>query len=115
METAYVKDKAQTAIHIDGYGEMHQSNGIIYDTPNIHDGNYHLFGMWWTPEFIRTYYDGKLVAEFTDPKWISQVTSYLYLSDGANFGEFGDQYFVNRELGALTTASIDYVRVWKQK
>lgn len=115
VETAYVNNKAQSVIHIDGYGEMHQQNGIIYDTPNIHDGNYHLFGMWWTPEFIRTYYDGRLVAEFTDPKWISKVASYLYLSDGANFGESGDQYFVNREIGALTKASIDYVRVWKQK
>lgn len=115
FESAFVADEAQTAIHIDGYGDHHQQFATHFKAPNIHDGNYHIFGLLWTPVIIQTFYDGELVATYNNPKWISQVESYLILSDGANFGEKGDQYFINQKNGYLTNASIDYVRVWKNE
>ena len=47
---------------------------------NIYDG-WHSFGLDWTSEYYRFYYDRQLVFEITDKKYISTVTKdYLFLS-----------------------------------
>lgn len=111
FESAWLEDYTKAVIHIDGYGVNHQANTKRYDTPGIHSG-YHVFGMHWTKDFIKIYYDGELKATYSDPKWVVQVPEYLWLSDGASFGYSGDN-FTSEPNGTLTHAYVDYVRVWK--
>jgi hypothetical protein len=44
--------------------------------------------------------------------WIPQNDEYIYLSDGASFGLSGN-YFTSQPIGYLTSAYVDYIRVWK--
>jgi hypothetical protein len=59
------------------------------------------------------YYDGNLSATYKNTKWIPQVDEYLWLSDGASFGIKGDN-FTSQPVGFLTSAYVDYIRVWKK-
>ncbi len=112
FESSWVEDNTNAVIHIDGYGADKQASSRNYSPTGIHSG-YHTFGMWWTKDFINIYYDGTLKAQYTDTKWIPWVKEYLLLSTGAAFGLSGDDFFVNKSLGFLTQAEIDYVRVWQ--
>lgn len=59
------------------------------------------------------YYDGNLSATYKNTKWIPQVDEYLWLSDEASFGIKGDN-FTSQPVGFLTSAYVDYIRVWKK-
>lgn len=109
VETPWTTDNAQVAVHL--HKEQRESKAIKYSTPNIHQG-YHTFALWKTEKFMRVYYDGTLVAEHTDPKWIPLVESFMYVSDGAHWQRAD---FQGQNMGYLTSAKIEYVRVWKQK
>lgn len=113
FEATWTTNKAQSSIHIDGYGAYHQANPIQYTTPNLFIG-YHTWGLWWTATFLRIYYDGSLVAQYYDTKWIPWVPERIILSLTPGWGLSGKQYFTNQPLGLLTQAYVDYVRVWKQ-
>ncbi len=117
FESAWTGDYTKSVIHIDGYGDDHKASTKQYTTPGIHSG-YHTFGMHWTKDFIKIYYDGVLKVTYSDTKFIPWVEEYLWLSDGASFG-LGDEkdtnmFFVDRPLGFLTEAYVDWIRVWKQ-
>jgi beta-glucanase (GH16 family) len=113
FESAWTGDYTKSVIHIDGYGTSHQANTKQYTTPGIHSG-YQTFGMWWTKDFIKIYYNGALKVTYSDVKWIPQVDEFLWLSDGASFGfPDGDPCFTSQPLGFLTEAYVDYIRVWK--
>ena len=112
FESAWVGDYTSCVVHIDGYGKDHKANTIRFDTPNIHD-DYHIWGLLWTEDCMEIYYDGVRKARYSDSKWIPRCLEYLWLSDGAAFGEKGNQYFVDRPIGFLTEAYVDYIRVWK--
>ncbi|WP_299064583.1 family 16 glycosylhydrolase [uncultured Polaribacter sp.] len=111
FESAWTGDYTKSVIHIDGYGDDHQSNTVRYETPGLHQG-YHTFGLLWTPDALKIYYDGELKVTYSDPKWIPQVPQYIWLSDGASFGFSGDN-FTREPIGTLTHAYVDYVRVWE--
>ena len=111
FESAWTGDYTKSVIHIDGYGSDHQSNTVRYETPGLHEG-YHTFGLLWTPDALKIYYDGELKVTYSDPKWIPQVPQYIWLSDGASFGFSGDN-FTREPVGTLTHAYVDYVRVWE--
>lgn len=113
FESAWLQDYTKSVVHIDGYGTDHQSNTKQYNTPNIHDGNYHIWGFLWEADKLSIYYDGVLSVTYTDTKWIPQVNEFIWLSDGASFGIAGD-YFTSQPIGNLTSAYVDYIRVWKQ-
>jgi beta-glucanase (GH16 family) len=113
FESAWTGDFTKAVIHIDGYAANKQASTKQYATAGIHSG-YHTFGMWWTKDFIKIYYDGVFKVEYTDSKWIPWAEEFLWLSNGAAFGlGSGDQYFVDRPLGSLTQAYVDYIRVWQ--
>ena len=59
---------------------------------------------------MKIYYDGVLKTQYTTSKWIPRVPEYIWLSDGASFGD-GD--FQSQPVGYLTEARVDYVRVWQ--
>ena len=109
FESAWVGDFTKSVLHIDGYGKDHQANTKRYETPGIHDG-YHTFGMHWTAEFIKIYYDGELKVTYSERKWRVLVPEFIWLSVGASFGD-GD--FRSQPVGVLSDAKVDYVRVWK--
>ncbi|MEA4935272.1 MAG: family 16 glycosylhydrolase [Paludibacter sp.] len=112
FESAWTDEYTKSVIHIDGYGEHKQANTKQYATPGIHKG-FHVWGMWWTKDFINLYYDGELKVQYTDSKWIPWCEEYLWLSNGASFGVKGAEFFTNQPVGWLTEAYVDYVRVWK--
>ena len=105
-------------LHWDGYAKpAHKSNGGLVKMPNIHDAEYHVFGFEWTPNYLKFYYDGKLVRVMTDPKLIPKVAHFLYFS-GSCFGKSdwvdGDvrkNEFIQK--GGVDNAYVDYVRVYQ--
>ncbi len=104
-------------LHWDGYGADHRSNGSKIETPGIHETEYHVFGFEWSKDFLRWYYDGKIVRELVNPKLIPQVRHYIYLS-GSCFGENnwvdGDiRYNEFIQNGGVDKAYVDYIRVFK--
>lgn len=114
FESAWTGDYTKSVIHIDGYNKNKQASTKRFETPGIHEG-FHTWGMWWTKDFIKIYYDGELKVTYDDSKWIPWCEEYLWLSDGASFGVEGDSFFINQPLGWLTEAYVDYIRVWKSQ
>lgn len=112
FESAWTGDHTSSVIHIDGYGQGANSSTKQYSTPGIHKG-FHTWGMLWTKDYIKIYYDGEFKVQYTGQVWIPRCEEYLWLSDGASFGVQGDRFFVDQPLGWLTEAYVDYVRVWK--
>ena len=114
FESAWVANFTKSVVHIDGYGAHHQSNTKRFGTPNIHEG-YHIWGLHWAPNFMKIYYDGKLMVTYAAPLWIPQAKEYLWLSNGASFGfPKGSKNFIDAPVGFLTNAYVDYIRVWKE-
>jgi len=124
FESVFKSDKVQTAIHYDGYGDDHESYTIEYKTPKVHV-DFHKFGLHWTPNKLEVYYDGSKVSSLNankpfpisvnpvnNHKLVPKVYEWLWLSIGAAFKPTD---FKNQDLGYLTSAYFDYVRVFKQK
>ncbi len=111
FESAWLGDYTKSVIHIDGYGKHHDANTKQYNTPGIHTG-YHTWGFYWTENFMKIYYDGKLKVTYSGDRWIVRANEYLWLSDGASFGIEGD-YFTSQPNDTLTHAYVDYIRSWK--
>ena len=111
FESAWLGDYTKSVIHIDGYGASHQADTRQYNTPGIHN-NFHIWGVFWTADSIKIYYDNSLKVVYANTMWIPQNDEYIYLSDGASFGLSGN-YFTSQPIGYLTSAYVDYIRVWK--
>ena len=109
--SAWLGDYTKSVIHIDGYGASHQADTRQYNTPGIHN-NFHIWGFSWTADSIKIYYDNTLKVVYANTMWIPQNNEYIYLSDGASFGLSGN-YFTSQPIGYLTSAYVDYIRVWK--
>jgi hypothetical protein len=109
FESAWFADTTKATVHIDGYGASHQSTSTQFSVPGIHTG-FHVHGLDWTTNSLKVYYDGVLKATFTG-KWVPQTNEWIWLSDGASFGDIGT--FTNEPVGWLTSAKFDYVRVWQ--
>lgn len=110
FESAWFGDYSKSVVHIDGYGGSHQANTKQYTTPGLHSG-YHVFGLEWTHDVMNIYYDGVFKVQYTGI-WVPRVPEYVWLSDGASFGDVGT--FTSEPVGWLTNAKVDYVRVWQQ-
>ncbi len=112
------KDAYSLGLHWDGYVKpAHKSNGRLIKALNMHENEYHIYGFEWTPTYLKFYFDGKVVAEMTDPKLIPHVAHFIYVS-GSCFGENnwldGDirkNVFIQN--GNTDKAYIDYIRVFK--
>ena len=54
FESAWTSDFTKSVIHIDGYTDgTAQANTKQFNTPGLHNGNFHTWGMWWTYDFIK--------------------------------------------------------------
>lgn len=107
-------------LHWDGYakGTHKGAGGAKPKIENLYNG-YHVFGLEWTPTYLRFYFDGKLVKEMTDPKAMIHVDEFIIFS-GSCWGvsDWVDGDVRKNELiqnGGIEKGYIDYVRVYKRK
>ena len=67
---------------------------------------------------MKIYYDGKRMANFKDLEYVVHAPEWLWLSVGASFGDtYQQNEFVNAThvSGDLTSAYVDYIRVWRER
>jgi beta-glucanase (GH16 family) len=106
MEWPHRDGRVQLALHWDGYGKEHKSEGKVVTRPALLDGQFHHFALWWTPAEYVFYIDGEEVWR-TTAGGVCQVPVYLKLS--VEIGSWA---------GDITKASlpdrfvVDYVRVY---
>ena len=106
MEKAWAKeDRINHALHWDGYGKYHKSDGKQVVIPGLSQG-FHDFGLLWKPDEYVFYVDGKETWR-TSAGGVSQVPAYIKLTDEVgtwagdiNKAELPDYFYV------------DYVRVY---
>jgi hypothetical protein len=122
FESAWLANNTKAVVHFDGYGAQKKNHTIPYNTPNLHTG-FHVFGLHWTADSMNIYYDGVKVQSTNQNKpfpytvdpngypLVPQVPEWLWLSIGASFGD-GD--FQSQQVGTLSDALVDYVRVYKR-
>jgi len=101
--------KVNHALHWDGYGEYHQKSSYRFDYASLYDGNYHKFGVMWTPEEYVFYIDD-VETWRSSAGGVSDVNQYMKLTmevaDGTWAGDWNDQ--VTKPIYWL----VDYVRVY---
>lgn len=122
VESGELTDHSHMTLYWDGYGTPDaRIAGKQYDAPGIHNEEFHTFGLLWTENVLRVYYDGKPamlgknVCEFTELIHMVRAAEYLWLSCGLSNQNTDKITFKGEPLGFLTEAEIDYVRVWKKK
>ena len=92
--------------HWDGYKQFHKKNIKSIDYPSIEDGQWHTYGLLWTPSKYEFYVDGNLMHIKNNP--ISQVKQFIILS--AEIGLWGGD--ISHE-NLPDQFEIDYVRVYQ--
>ena len=125
------KDTYQCAVHVGDYGDNYLKKETLVNSDkvsgvdvNIYDG-WHTFGVDWTSEYYRFYYDRQLVFEITDKRYISTVQDdYLFFSIeiGGKNGEaakpdflFANSVFENPEGTFPIDFLVDYVAVYSKR
>ncbi|GAB4234344.1 MAG: hypothetical protein Kow00109_07370 [Acidobacteriota bacterium] len=106
IEKPWLDDRAQHALHWDGYGAEHQSAGKLIEVPGIMEG-FHTFALWWTPTEYIFYVDGQETWR-TSAGGVCQVPLYIKLSD-----EIGDWAGDIRQAELPDQFLVDYVRVFQ--
>jgi beta-glucanase (GH16 family) len=112
VESNFKADKYTVTLHWDGYGPEHRQSSTVAPAPGLHGQWYHTFGLKWTRNRLDFTYDGAVVRTVTDPKLISQVTSYPLLSheilDAWAEGSIHDEVF-----DWTSSMYVDYIRIWQ--
>ena len=106
--------RCDSALHWDGYGSRMQSLSQIYQTADIYDGRFHIFGLWRTEEAYVFYIDRKEVWRVTAEQCaICPEPGYMKLTvEGADWAGAGTEESI-RALPA--DMLVDYVRVYREK
>ena len=104
-EKPWLDDRTNYALHWDGYGKEHRSEGKVVSVPGVMDG-YHTFSLWWKPDEYVFYVDGNETWR-TNAGGVCQVPLYIKLSDeiGKWAGDIADAQLPDAFL-------VDYVRVY---
>ena len=105
MEKPWLDNRVQHALHWDGYGKDHRSEGQVSKVPGVMEG-WHTFSLWWKANEYVFYVDGKETWK-TNAGGVCQVPLYIKLSDeiGDWAGEIGEANLPDQFL-------VDYVRVY---
>lgn len=110
-----LRNKAQNTLHWDGYGANHKSVGNLSSNPTgtSLQGNFHTYGLLWTPSRYIYYIDGRQV--WTTTQAVSHRSEYLMLTSEVQnrswagsvpAGGYGAR-------GVSTTKMVvDWVRTW---
>jgi hypothetical protein len=119
IEACKLTETYSSGMHYDGYGDDHKGAGRHITAPGLHTQEYHYFGLEWSPDFIKYYYDGKVGNTLTDPKVIVKVDEYILLT-GMHWAETGwvqvdvrNNALLNN--GGTARAYIDHIRVFKNR
>jgi beta-glucanase (GH16 family) len=104
-EKPWLDDRVQHALHWDGYGPEHRSEGKVAQVPGVMDG-YHTFSLWWKPDQYVFYVDGQETWR-TSAGGVCQVPLYIKLSD-----EIGDWAGNIADAELPDAFLVDYVRVY---
>jgi hypothetical protein len=99
------EDRINMALHWDGYGEDHMSEGEQFVIPGLSNG-WHTFGLYWTPDVYVFYVDGEETWR-TSAGGVSQVPAYVKLTD-----EVGEWAGDIHEADLPDYTLFDYVRVY---
>ena len=105
MEKPWLDDRLNYALHWDGYGKDHKSQGTVVKVPGVRDG-WHTFGLWWRTDEYVFYVDGQETWR-SQAGGVSQVPEYLKLSD-----EIGDWAGDIKQAELPDAFLVDYVRVY---
>ena len=103
------EDKASHALHWDGYGDDHATDGFAPAVPGLHEG-FHTFAVDWQPDGYIFFIDGKETWR-SNSGGVCQNPSWIILSDELG-GWSGDA----RNIDAANFPDriiVDYVRVWQ--
>lgn len=123
FESAWTSNTTKAVVHYDGYGADRKNHTIPFNVPNMHNEQFHTFGLLWTEHSMDIFYDGVKVTSTNASKpfpfstnpvnghdLVPKVKEWLWLSVGASFGD-GD--FQSQPTGLLSDALVEYVRVFK--
>lgn len=79
-------DTYQCAVHVGDYDKVYYKSENFINSRNqygvdvnIYDG-WHTYGVEWTQDYYKFYFDRQVVYEITDKKLISPLDNYLFLS-----------------------------------
>jgi len=105
MEKPWLDDRINYALHWDGYGKAHKSEGKVVKVPGVMEG-FHTFALLWLPDQYVFYVDGQETWR-TKAGGVCQVPLYVKLSDevGNWGGDIAKAKLPDRFL-------VDYVRVY---
>ena len=105
MEKPWRDDRVQHALHWDGYGKEHKSEGKVATVSGVMEG-WHTFALLWKSDEYVFYVDGKETWR-TNAGGVCQVPLYIKLSD-----EIGDWAGDIRKATLPDQFLVDYVRVY---
>ncbi len=107
MEKPWREDVIQHALHWNGYGEHHRSEGQKMDAPGVSQG-WHTFSLWWTPEEYVFYIDGWETWR-TAAGGVCETPLYIKLTE-----EIDDWGGDIAEAALPDYFRVDYVRVYRE-
>lgn len=105
MEKPWLDERINYALHWDGYGKAHRSEGKVVKVPGVMEG-FHTYALLWLRDQYVFYVDGKETWR-TKAGGVCQVPLYLKLSD-----EVGDWGGDVRKATLPDKFLVDYVRVY---
>ena len=105
MEKPWRDDRVQHALHWDGYGKEHKSEGKVATVSGVMEG-WHTFALLWKSDEYVFYVDGKETWR-TNAGGVCQVPLYIKLSD-----EIGDWAGDIKKATLPDQFLVDYVRVY---
>lgn len=117
-EVGYHRDYVSSSLHADGH--VHSNNTQV--THEMYckgaEGEFHVYGMEWTEDYIQTYVDGKKQLYYAndgqgDRNWPYHTPFYVILNLAWG-GDWGGSQGVN-EAALPVSMKVDYVRVFQKK
>lgn len=108
-------DKINFALHWDGYGDAHKSDGKMTEFPGIREG-FHTFTLEWS-DSLYVFYVDSLEAWRSNAGGVSQVPAYVKITGELSTEAWAiGQYWSNNPAKAVFPDSflVDYVRVYKK-
>lgn len=112
VETCRSSDEYSCGLHWDGYSKGHKSNGKIVRASGLHNNGFNTYALEWSPEYLKFYFNGKVVRTMTDSILIPHVKEHIILS-GCCFADGWADGDIRDNKALPDTSLIDYVRVFK--
>ncbi len=114
---ADIRNKAAHNVHWDGYGASHKSVGALTNNPGgtSLQGNFHTYGLLWTPTTYTFYIDG--VQRWSTTQGMSHRSEFIYLTSEVQNNSWAGP-IPTGGYGSLSTSTtkmvVDWVRVWRR-